>query len=86
MPFAKYNVDAAHIEAMRSAGVVTRMRTNHPRELEQAVAQLREALAADKRLGQSMEYLVQLQVAIEAAGRAVRDARWARDGYVFQGE
>ena len=62
------------------------IRTNHPRELEQAIAQLRDALAAEKRLGESIEYLVQLQVAIEAAGRAVRDERWARDGYVFQGE
>lgn len=62
------------------------MRTNHPPKLEQAVTRLREALAAEKRLGQSMEYLDQLQVAIEEAGRAVRDERWARDGYVFQGE
>jgi hypothetical protein len=63
------------------------MRTNHPpREFEQAVAQLQEALAAEKRLGQSIEFLVQLQVAIEAAGRAVRDERRAREGHVFQGE
>jgi hypothetical protein len=62
------------------------MRTNHPLEFEQAVAQLREALAAEKMLGQSMEYLAQLRVAIEAAGRAVREEQWAREGYVFQGE
>jgi hypothetical protein len=54
--------------------------------LKQAIGQLREALAAERLLGPTTEYLVQLQTAIEAAARAVRDERWKREGYEFQGE
>jgi hypothetical protein len=57
-----------------------------PPDLNQAIGQLRDALAAERLLGTTTEYLVQLQTAIEAAGRAVRDERWKREGYEFQGE
>lgn len=57
-----------------------------PPDLKQAICQLRDALAAERLLGTTTEYLVQLQTAIEAAGRAVRDERWKREGYEFQGE
>jgi hypothetical protein len=57
-----------------------------PPDLKQAIGQLREALEAERPLGPTTEYLVQLQTAIEAAGRAVRDERWKREGYEFQGE
>jgi hypothetical protein len=56
-----------------------------PPDLKQAIGQLREALAAERLVGPTTEYLVQLQTAIEAAGRAVRDERWKREGYEFQG-
>ena len=57
-----------------------------PPDLKQAIGQLRDALAAERMLGTTTEYLVQLQTAIEAADRAVRDERWKREGYEFQGE
>jgi conjugal transfer/entry exclusion protein len=57
-----------------------------PPDLNQAIGQLRAALAAERLLGTTTEYLVQLQTAIEAADRAVRDERWKREGYEFQGE
>jgi hypothetical protein len=57
-----------------------------PPDLNQAIGQLRDALAAERLLGTTTEYLVQLQTAIEAADRAVRDERWKREGYEFQGE
>jgi hypothetical protein len=57
-----------------------------PPDLKQAIGQLREALAAERLLGTTTEYLAQLQMAIEAAGQAVRDERWKREGYEFQGE
>jgi hypothetical protein len=57
-----------------------------PPDLNQAIGQLRDALAAERLLGTTTEYLVQLQTALEAAGRAVRDERWKREGYEFQGE
>jgi hypothetical protein len=56
-----------------------------PPDLKEAIGQLREALAAERQLGPT-EYLVQLQTAIETAARAVRDERWKREGYEFQGE
>jgi hypothetical protein len=57
-----------------------------PPDLREAIGQLREALASERLLGSTTEYLVQLQTAIEAAARAVRDERWKREGYEFQGE
>jgi hypothetical protein len=57
-----------------------------PPDLKQAIGQLRETLAAERLLGPTTEYLVQLQTAIETAARAVRDERWKREGYEFQGE
>jgi hypothetical protein len=59
---------------------------NEPPDLKQAIGQLREALAEERLVGPTTEYLVQLQTAIEAAGRAVRDERWKLEGYEFQGE
>jgi hypothetical protein len=57
-----------------------------PPDLKQAIGQLRETLAAERLLGTTTEYLARLQTAIEVAGRAVRDERWKREGYEFQGE
>jgi hypothetical protein len=54
--------------------------------LAEAISQLREMLAPELALGVTTEYLIQLQEAIEAAERAIRAERWARDGYEFQGE
>jgi hypothetical protein len=62
-------------------------------DLERAVGQLRECvttLAVENETGSataSIEYLVRLQAAVEAIGRTIEDARWARQGpYEFQGE
>jgi len=72
----------------------------HPNEyfgvLERAIAQLRETLAAQDNPVRTphnpvrmppIEYLDELQAAVEAVGRAIKDERWARAGAVeFQGE
>jgi hypothetical protein len=65
----------------------------HPNEyfgvLERAIAQLRETLAVQDNPVRSppIEYLDELQAAVEAVGRAIKDERWARAGAVeFQGE
>jgi hypothetical protein len=62
-------------------------------DLERAVGQLRKCvttLAVEDQTGRaaaSIEYLVRLQAAVEAIGRTIEDARWARQGpYEFQGE
>jgi hypothetical protein len=57
-----------------------------PPDLTQAISRLREVLAVELPLGLTMEYLVQLQNAIEVAERAVRAERWSREGYEFRGE
>lgn len=63
----------------------TTLRSDPP-DLTQAITQLRDVLASEPALGLTMEYLAQLQNAIEIAERAVRAERWARQGQEFQGE
>jgi len=67
--------------------------TMHPNEyfgvLERAISQLRETLAAQDNPVRTppIEYLDELQTAVEAVGRAIKDERWVRAGAVeFQGE
>jgi len=67
--------------------------TMHPNEyfgvLERAISQLRETLAAQDNPVRTppIEYLDELQAAVEAVGRAIKDERWVRAGAVeFQGE
>lgn len=61
-------------------------------DLERAISQLRSCVrmlvVANPAGGTtSIEYLVKVQADIEAIGRAVEEARWARQGsYEFQGE
>jgi hypothetical protein len=57
----------------------------HRGDLERAVALLRETLGIDREM--TTAYLVELQAAVEAVGRAIKEERWARDGYSeFLGE
>jgi hypothetical protein len=56
-------------------------------DLEGAIIQLRQTLGIDQRREMTTAYLVELQAAVEAVGRAIRDERWAREGYSeFLGE
>jgi hypothetical protein len=61
-------------------------------DLDRALSLLRDCvktLAVENPTGRtaSIEYLVKLQADIEAIGRVVEEARWARQGsYEFQGE
>ena len=59
-------------------------------DLERAVGQLRKCVTVEDQTGSataSIEYLVRLQAAVEAIGRTIEDARWARQApYEFQGE
>jgi hypothetical protein len=57
----------------------------HRGDLERAIALLRETLGIDREM--TTAYLVELQAAVEAVGRAIKEERWARDGYSeFLGE
>jgi hypothetical protein len=57
----------------------------HRGDLERAVALLCETLGIDREM--TTAYLVELQAAVEAVGRAIKEERWARDGYnEFLGE
>jgi hypothetical protein len=57
----------------------------HRGELERAITQLRETLGIDREM--TTAYLVELQAAVEAIGRAIKDEQWAREGYgEFLGE
>jgi hypothetical protein len=54
-------------------------------DLEGAIAKLRETLRIDREM--TTAFLVELQAAVEAVGRAVKEERWARAGYSeFLGE
>ena len=55
-------------------------------DLERAITRLREMLGIDR--GQiTTAYLAELQAAAEAVGRAIKEERWAREGYSeFLGE
>jgi hypothetical protein len=54
-------------------------------DLERAITQLREMLGIDREM--TTAYLVELQAAVEAVGRAIKEERWALEGYSeFLGE
>jgi cyanophycinase-like exopeptidase len=54
-------------------------------DLERAITQLREMLGIDREM--TTAYLVELQAAVEVVGRAIKEERWAREGYSeFLGE
>src|SRR5262249_15605662 len=53
-------------------------------DLERKINQLREMLDARE---MTSAYLIELEAAIEAVGRAIKEERWAREGYSeFLGE
>jgi hypothetical protein len=59
----------------------------HRGDLEGAITRLRETLGIDQPREMTTAYLVQLQAAVEAVGRAIKEERWAREGYSeFLGE
>jgi hypothetical protein len=62
------------------------MLRNYPPGLTQAISQLGKALASERRLGLTTEYLLQLQDALEVAERAVRTERLTREAHEFRGE
>jgi hypothetical protein len=54
-------------------------------DLEGAITQLRETLGINREM--TTAFLVELQAAVEALGRAIKEERWAREGYSeFLGE
>jgi hypothetical protein len=56
-------------------------------DLERAITQLRETLPIDHTREMTTAYLVELQAVVEAVGRAIKEERWAREGYSeFLGE
>ena len=59
----------------------------HLGDLDRAISQLREMLGDYQLQEMTTAYLVELQAAVEAVGRAVKEERWAREGYSeFLGE
>jgi hypothetical protein len=55
-------------------------------DLERTIARLGEMLKSN-RAKMTTAYLVELQAAVEAVGRAIKEERWAREGYrEFLGE
>jgi hypothetical protein len=50
----------------------------HRGDLERAITQLHETLGIDREM--TTAYLVELQAAVEAVGRAIKEERWAREG------
>jgi hypothetical protein len=55
-------------------------------DLEREINQLREMLAIDH-LRETTAYLIELQTVVEAVARAIKEERWAREGYSeFLGE
>ena len=56
-------------------------------DLEREINRLREMLAIDHTWEITTAYLVELQAVVEAVGRAIKEERWARQGYSeFLGE
>ena len=54
-------------------------------DLQGAITQLRETLGINREM--TTAFLVELQSAVEALGRAIKEERWAREGYSeFLGE
>ena len=62
--------------------------SDEPRsDLERKINRLREMLAIDHTQEMTSAYLIDLQAAVEAVGRAIKEERWAREGYSeFLGE
>ena len=62
--------------------------SDEPRsDLEREINRLREMLAIDHTQEMTSAYLIDLQAAVEAVGRAIKEERWAREGYSeFLGE
>ncbi len=60
--------------------------SDESRSLEREINQLREMLI--NHLGEmTTAYLIELQAVVEAVGRAIKEERWAREGYSeFLGE
>ena len=55
--------------------------------LERAISRLRQNLGIDQPREMTTAYLVELQAAVEALGREIKEERWAREGYSeFLGE
>jgi hypothetical protein len=56
-------------------------------DLECAISQLRQNLGIDQPREMTTAYLVELQATVETLGRAIKEERWAREGYSeFLGE
>jgi DNA-binding SARP family transcriptional activator len=56
-------------------------------DLERTITHLREMVAIDRTREMTTAYLVELQAVVEAVGRAIKEERWAREGYSeFLGE
>jgi hypothetical protein len=56
-------------------------------DLEHQINRLREMLTVDHTREMTSAYLIELQAAVEAVGRAIKEERWAREGYSeFLGE
>jgi hypothetical protein len=61
--------------------------SQHLGDLDRAINQLREILGIDQPSEITTVYLAELQAAVEAVGRAIKEERWAREGYTeFLGE
>jgi hypothetical protein len=61
--------------------------SQHLADLDRAISQLHKILGTDQPPEMATVYLVQLQAAVEAVGRAIKEERWAREGYTeFLGE
>jgi hypothetical protein len=59
----------------------------HLGDLGCAISQLRKTLGINQSREMTTAYLVELQAAVEALGRAIKEERWAREGYSeFLGE
>ena len=58
-----------------------------PSDLEREINRLREMLAIDHLREMTTAYLIELQAVVDAVGRAIKEERWAREGYSeFLGE
>jgi hypothetical protein len=56
-------------------------------DLEHEINRLRKMLAMDHRGELTTAYLIELQAAVESVARAIKEERWARQGYKeFLGE
>jgi hypothetical protein len=56
-------------------------------DLELEINRLREMLAFNHLRDATTAYLIELQAVVESVGRAIKEERWAREGYgEFLGE